>query len=82
MKDTLAQWIKVQCPQWKCSDFKVVDTSRVIGDAVASCHYCREGCWAYLQLRVSDLIATLIPCNQGYTLQLSATALNERTSVI
>lgn len=82
MKDTLAPWIEVQCPQWEGLDFKVVDTSQVKGDTVASCHYCREVCWAYPQLRFSDLLATLIPCKQGYTLKLSAITLNKSTSVI
>jgi hypothetical protein len=46
VKDILAQWIEVQCPQWEGSDLKVVDTSRVKGVVVALEHYCREECWA------------------------------------
>jgi hypothetical protein len=80
VKDILAQWIEVQCPQWKGSDLKVVDTTRVKGVVVALEHYCREERWAYPQQRVSDLIVTLIPCKKKYPLKLSAITLNESTS--
>jgi hypothetical protein len=80
VKDILAQWLEVQCPQWKGSDLKVFDTTRVKGVVVALEQYRREERWAYSQKRVSNLIVTLIPCKQRYTLKLSAIALNESTS--
>lgn len=60
---------------------KIVDTTRVKGVVVVVVwHYCRQECWAYPQVRVSDLIVTLTPCKQRYALHLSVIALNESTS--
>ena len=57
------------------TDIKAVDTSRVKALSLLLWQYfVAKKSWAYIRLRVSDRIFTLIPYKKRYTLRLSAIA--------